>query len=151
LQDVSPARFSDGVEDIRCGSGARHETIIFLCRNMSSLRTGRLRAGTGKVVRQALPERFVHRFPAAGHRNDRRGDPRREAGSFSDTGGINSVLSYAPSVTSATTLCKAATTHKARHRRAPRFPCFLASVPIVRGSVMVKSSIFGPNSTKATV
>jgi chaperonin GroEL (HSP60 family) len=30
-----------------------------------------------KVVRPALPERFVHRIPTAGHRNHRRGDPRK--------------------------------------------------------------------------
>jgi hypothetical protein len=36
VQDVSTARFGDGVEDVRRDGGARHHKIIFLCGNMSS-------------------------------------------------------------------------------------------------------------------
>jgi hypothetical protein len=94
-----------------------------------------------KVVRQALPERFVHRFPAAGHRNDRRGDPRKEAGIVSDTGdgigGMYSVLSYTPSVVARVPRHPAKLQRRTRAPSArPRFQCFLASVPMVRGSVM---------------
>jgi hypothetical protein len=39
----------------------------------------------------------------------------------------------------------------ARHQRDPDSQGLFASVPEVRGSLVVKSAIFGPNSTKAAV
>jgi hypothetical protein len=43
------------------------------------------------------------------------------------------------------------TTHNARHQRDPDSQGLFASVPEVRGSLVVKSRVFGPNSTKAAV
>jgi hypothetical protein len=50
---------------------------------------------------------------------------------------------------SAATLFETATTHNARHQRAQDCQCLFASVPKLRGSLIVKSRDFGPNSMKA--